>query len=299
MNPDLIAPTPTELFNRIRRIEIRTSRLVNDLFGGRYHSIFKGRGMSYVDTREYIPGDDVRNIHWTVTARLGHPYVKRFTEERELTIIIMVDVSGSLAFGTHGRFKEELAAELTALLSFAALHNNDKIGLMLFSDKVESYLAPRKSQRHALRLIRDVLNHPPKPARTDLTGALHYLNLVQKKRAIVFIISDFIDGNYEKALNITRQKHDTIGFVLQDPLETHWPDTGRLLIEDAETGDHGIVGPATVLTRTRLTNLLRKKREDRDRIFQRNNIDHVVFDTEKDYVRPLLRFFQERARRFR
>ncbi len=291
--------TPAELFNRIRRIEIRSSRLVNEIFGGRYHSVFKGRGMSYVDTREYIPGDDIRNIHWTVTARLGTPFVKRFTEERELTIVLAVDVSGSLAFGTKSRLKSELAAELVALLSFAALRNNDKIGLLLFSDQVESYLAPSKSKRHSLRIIRDVLNHPPRKAGTDLAGALTYLNCLQKKRAIVFVISDFLSEGYEQALGVTQKRHDTVAFALQDPLEMNWPDTGRLLLEDAETGEKGLVSPGNLLTRTRLTALLKKKIAARDRIFKQRNINHVVFQTDQDYVRPLLRFFQERARRFR
>lgn len=291
--------TPAELFNRIRRIEIRSSRLVNELFGGRYHSVFKGRGMSFVDTREYIPGDDIRNIHWPITARLGTPFVKRFTEERELTIVLAVDVSNSLAFGTKSRLKSELAAELVALLSFAALRNNDKIGLLLFSNTVESYLAPRKSKRHALRIIRDVLNHEPRSPGTDLTGALTYLNRIQKKKAVVFLISDFISEAYEQALSVTQKRHDTVAFVLQDPLETAWADIGRLLVEDAETSARGLIAPGRLISRTRLTSILKKRIEERDRIFKRRNVDHVVFETNKDYVQPLLRFFQERARRFR
>jgi uncharacterized protein (DUF58 family) len=299
VNTEATISTPAELFNRIRRIEIRSSRLVNELFGGRYHSVFKGRGMSYVDTREYIPGDDIRNIHWAVTARLNSPFVKRFTEERELTLLLAVDVSGSLAFGTKSRLKSELAAELVALLSFAALRNNDKIGLLLFSDRVESYLAPRKSKRHALRLIRDVLNHPPRAAGTDLPAALTYLNRLQKKKAVVFLISDFLSAGYEQALSVTQKRHDAVAFVLQDPIEAAWPKAGRLLLQDAESGERGLVAPTTLISRTRLSNLLRKKTEERDRIFKRRNVDHVIFETNKDYVRPLLRFFQERARRFR
>jgi uncharacterized protein (DUF58 family) len=294
-------PTPihSEVFNRIRRIEIRTSKLVNELFGGRYHSAFKGRGMAYVDTREYIPGDDVRNIHWTVTARLGHPFVKRFTEERELTILLAVDVSGSLSFGTKSRLKSELATELVSLVSFAALRNNDKIGLLLFSDKIESYIPPQKSKRHTLRLIRDVLNHPPQSTQTDLAGALAYLNRVQKRRAIVFVISDFLAPDYERQLSVTQKRHDTVSFVLQDPLETAWPKTGRLLLEDAETRETGLVAPARLITQTRLTARLKRLQDQRNRLFKKHGIDHVIFQTDRDYVRPLLQFFQERKRRFR
>lgn len=295
----LNTPSATELFGRIRRIEIRTSRLVNELFGGRYHSTFKGRGMEFVDTREYIPGDDVRNIHWNITARLGHPYVKRFTEERELTILIAVDVSRSHVFGTHSRLKSELAAELVSLLSFAALKNNDKIGLLLFSDEIENYVPPRKTKSHALRLIRDTLEFVPKRTGTNIAKALEYLNKVQKKRCIVFVISDFLDENFERALSVTHRRHDTIAFLLEDPMEESWPAVGRILIEDAEAGQLQLTQRGTKYFQEGYRRATRLKRMDRNRIFKKHGIDHVIFRTNQDYVKPLLLFFQERAKRFR
>lgn len=290
--------TPAEIFAKTRRIEIRTSRLVNELFGGRYHSTFKGRGVEFADVREYIPGDDVRTIHWNITARLGIPYIKRFTEERELTILIAVDVSGSTGFGTRQRLKSELAAELVSLLAFAALKNNDKVGLLLFSDKIESFTPPRKSKSHTLRLVRDVLGFVPKSTGTNLNAALQYLNRVQKKRAIVFLISDFLDSNFEKSLGITQRRHDTVGFVLEDSMEREWPNVGRMLLEDAETKNRGIA-PGSKTFRTLYSRAATARREARDKIFSKINLDRVVFQTNQDYVRPLLIFFQERAKRFR
>jgi len=290
--------TPAEIFAKTRRIEIRTSRLVNELFGGRYHSTFKGRGVEFTDVREYVPGDDVRSIHWNITARLGQPYIKRFTEERELTILIAVDVSASSAFGTRSRLKSELAAELVSLLAFAALKNSDKVGLLLFSDKIEEYLPPRKSKSHALRLVRDVLGFVPNSPRTDLNAALLYLNRVQKKRAIVFLVSDFIDSNYEKSLGITQRHHDTVAFVLEDPMESEWPKVGRLLLEDAEDRTRGMA-PGNKSFRALYSRASQTRREERDRIFSKSQLERVVFQTNHDYVRPLLLFFQQRAKKFR
>jgi len=291
-------PLPAEIFRKTRRIEIRTSRLVNELFGGRYHSTFKGRGVEFVDVREYVPGDDVRSIHWNITARLGQPYIKRFTEERELTILIAVDISGSHRFGTRGKLKSELAAELVSLLAFASLKNNDKVGLILFSDRIESFAPPRKSRSHALRLVRDVLGVTPEDRKTDIGAALQYLNGVQKKRAIVFVVSDFLDGGFEKNLRITQRRHDTIAFVLEDPMEQQWPAVGRIRLEDAETQQINL-SPANRMFRDLYARAAASQREARDRVFSKINLDRVVFRTDQDYVRPLLKFFQERAKRFR
>ncbi len=291
--------TAAELFGRIRKIEIRTSRLVNELFGGRYHSTFKGRGMEFHDVREYIPGDDIRNIHWNVTARLGHPYVKRFTEERELTIVMAVDVSRSTLFGTRSRLKSELAAELVALLSFAALKNNDKIGLLMFSDRVENYVPPRKTKSHTLRMIRDTLDFVPQHAGTNIGAALEYLNTIQKKRAIVFVISDFIGENYEKALSVTHRRHDTISFVLEDLMEENWPKVGRVLLEDAESRTLHLTQPGRTSFLDKYRHTARLAKLSRNQIFKKHGIDHVIFKTDQDYVKPLLSFFKERARRFR
>lgn len=290
--------TPAEIFSKTRRIEIRTSKLVNELFGGRYHSTFKGRGVEFSDVREYIPGDDIRSIHWNITARLGTPYIKRFTEERELTIMIAVDVSASQLFGTKSKFKSELAAELVSIITFAALKNNDKVGLLLFSDKIENYVPPRKSKSHALRMVRDVLSFVPKSTGTDLNAALQHLNRVQKKRAVVFIISDFLDSNYEKRLAITRRRHDTIAFALEDPMEQAWPPVGAVLIEDAETNARGLV-PGQNAFRSLYSRATQSRREQRDLIFSKINLDRVVFRTDRDYVKPLLLFFQERAKRLK
>lgn len=294
--------TPTnaaELVRRIRRIEIRSARLVNELFGGRYLSTFKGRGMEFTDVREYLPGDDIRNIHWNVTARMGHPYVKRFTEERELTIMIAVDVSKSNSFGTSIRLKSELAAELVALLAFSSLKNNDKVGLLLFSDAVESYIPPRKSRRHALRLVRDVLEFEPARAGTDLDAAMRYLNRVQKKRAIVFLVSDFLDDRFERALFNTNRRHDTIGFILEDPLEKRWTTGARVLVEDAESGERRWVKMGSDYLRKMYANQAAIRRAARDRIFAKIGVDKINFETGSDYVVPLMNFFKERARRWR
>jgi len=290
--------TPAEIFKKTRRIEIRTSRLVNELFGGKYHSTFKGRGMEFVDVREYLPGDDIRAIHWNITARLGHPYIKRFVEERELTILIAVDVSGSQRFGTRGRFKSELAAELVSLLSLAALKNNDKVGLLLFSDQIESYTPPRKRRSHALRLVRDVLSFEPKGTKTNLSKALQYLNRVQKKRAIVFIISDFLDSGFDKILGSTQRHHDTIAIALEDPMEQEWPKIGRILLEDSETA-HLAVAQFNEAGRALYKKKQDTQREARDYMFAKIKLDRVVLKTNQDYIRPLLYFFQDRTRRFR
>lgn len=290
---------PQEIVRKIRRIEIRTSRLVNELFGGRYHSTFKGRGMEFVDVREYVPGDDIRSIHWNVTARLGLPYIKRFTEERELTILIAVDVSASNAFGTRTRFKSELAAELVSLLAFASLQNNDKIGMLLFSDRIENYLPPRKSRKHVLRLVRDALECVPEGHGTDISAALQYLNRVQKKKAVVFVISDFLDAGYEKTLGITQRHHDTVALVVEDPMEKTWPAVGRILLEDAETHETAVSPYGRPPFRSLYERLSASDGEHRESVFSKLNLDHVILRTDQDYVKPLLVFFQERARRFR
>jgi len=287
-----------DIFAKTRRIEIRTSRLVNELFAGSYHSTFKGQGMEFLDVREYVAGDDIRAIHWGVTARLNHPYIKRFREERELTILIAVDMSHSHRFGTRNRYKSELTAEIVALLSFAALKNNDKVGLILFSDRVESYIPPRKTRSHALRLVRDALGFRPEGTGTDVAGALEYINRVQKRRAIVFVVSDFIDEGWERMLAITQKHHDTIVLAVEDPMERKWPDVGRLVVTDAETGQRGLTA-GTSLFRAAYDAKAAAARETRDRTFKRHKIDRVVFRTDQDYVRPLLTFFQERSRRKR
>jgi uncharacterized protein (DUF58 family) len=299
LSPTQNGTSPTEIFKRTRRIEIRTSRLVNELFAGQYHSSFKGRGVEFNDVREYIPGDDVRTIHWNLTAKLGHPFIKRFTEERELTIMIAVDISNSHAFGTARRAKAELAAELVSLISFSSLKNNDKVGLLLFSDQIEEYIPPRKSRSHALRLVRDTLTVTPQNPGTNIDQALQYLNRVQKKKAIVFLISDFLDSNFEKSLSITQRHHDTIAFVLSDPMEKKWPRINRLLIRDAETNQPMIVRGRGKLFQSAYEKTAAIERKNLGTLFKKIKMDHVYFDTEKDYVKPLISFFKERAQRYR
>src|SRR5262245_50832111 len=223
-----------EILKNVRRIEITAGRLVNEIFAGQYGSTFKGQGMEFAEVREYLPGDDVRGIDWNVTARMGHPFVKKFMEERELTVLFLVDTSASQRFGSRRQFKSELAAEITAVLAFSALRNNDKAGMLLFSDQVEKYIPPRKTRGHVLRLIREVLSFQPRHAGTSLEGALNYLNHVQRRRAVVFLLSDFLDQGYEKALRIAEKKHDVIAVPIMDGWEKKLPLGLRLLVEDAE-----------------------------------------------------------------
>ncbi len=291
--------SPSEILRRTQRIEIRTARLVNELFAGQYHSSFKGRGVEFHDVREYVPGDDVRTIHWALTAKMGQAYIKRFTEERELTIIIAVDISNSHAFGTVRRSKAELAAELVSLIAFSSLKNNDKVGLLLFSDQIEAYIPPRKSRSHALRLVRDVLTVQPKSAGTNINLALQHLNRIQKKKAIVFLLSDFIDQGFEQTLAITQRHHDTIAFVLSDPLEKKWPQVSRLLVQDAETGQRMILRGGRKDFKNVYEIAMASEKRKLTTFFRKIKMDHVFFATDKDYVKPLIAFFRERAMRFR
>ncbi len=225
-----------EILKQVRQIEIRTKGLVNQVFSGEYHSVFKGRGMEFSEVREYQFGDDIRNIDWNVTARFGHPFIKVFEEERELTVILMVDLSGSLNFGSADKTKQEVAAELSAILAFSALKNNDKVGLILFTDKIEKFVPPRKGNKHVLRIIRDVLSFEPEGKSTNLKGALEYMNNAIKKRSIVFLLSDFMDSDFEKILRVVGKRHDLIGIVLNDKREEEIPKVGVIRFTDAETG---------------------------------------------------------------
>jgi len=226
----------SEILKTIRRIEITTGRLVTEVFAGQYESVFKGRGMEFSEVREYQPGDDVRLIDWNVTARFGHPYIKKFVEERELTVMLLVDRSASGMFGTARRMKAEIAAEVCAVLAFSAMKNNDKVGLILFTDSIEKYIPPKKGRTHALRIIREALYGKPRGTGTDISAALKYLNDVVKKKCIVFVISDFIDRDYEKMLRITNKRHDMIAVEIADPGESRMPPAGLVSLQDAETG---------------------------------------------------------------
>ncbi|OGU54469.1 MAG: hypothetical protein A2V66_00880, partial [Ignavibacteria bacterium RBG_13_36_8] len=225
-----------ELLKQVRQIEIKTRGIVNEVFSGEYHSVFKGRGMEFSEVREYQIGDDIRSIDWNVTARFGHPYVKIFEEERELTVMLLVDMSGSLVFGTSEKTKQQIAAEISAILAFSAMKNNDKVGLILFTDQIEKFVPPKKGRSHVLRIIREVLSFEPHGNKTNIKGVLEYFNHAVKKRAIVFLISDFIDQGYDKILKIVGKKHDLIGINLKDPRERELPRSGLLKMRDAETG---------------------------------------------------------------
>lgn len=278
-----------EVLKNVRRLEITARRMVNDVFAGQYSSTFKGRGMEFAEVREYLPGDDVRTIDWNVTARLGHPYVKKFIEERELTVLFLLDQSASLSFGTRAHWKSERAAEITALLAFSALRNNDKVGLLLFTDRVERYIPPRKNRGHALRLIREVVSFNPVNKGTSLRVALEYLNRVQRRRAIVFLISDFLDQDYETPLRIAQRRHDVVAIPLLDSWEENPPRGVRLLLRDEESGAIQLTPPHSAW--------LTQRRESLRRQFRRWEMDSIFVDTETPYIQSFIRFFHERARR--
>jgi uncharacterized protein (DUF58 family) len=291
----------TELMNKIRRIEIRTRRLVNDSFAGEYHSIFKGRGVEFDEVRPYLPGDEVRSIDWNVTARMGQPYVKTYVEERELTVMLVVDASGSGDFASEGRFKRELAAELAAVLSFSATTNKDKVGLLIFTDKVELYIPPRQGRRHVLRLIRELLAFEPENSGTDIQMALDTVNQILKRRSIVFLISDFIEDpeRYSKPLFMSNRKHDVIAVDLHDPLETEIADVGVLALEDAESGDLVWLDTSDPAWRQLFARRTSQFEMDKRKALANAGVDCIQIRTDQDYVKALTLFFQKRNKRIR
>jgi len=290
-----------ELIRKIRRIEIRTRRLVNDSFAGEYHAIFKGRGMEFDEVRPYQPGDEVRDIDWNVTARTGDLFVKRFVEERELTVMLVVDASGSGQFGTVNRFKREIAAELAAVLAFSAITNNDKVGLLVFTDRVELFISPRKGRRHVLRLIRDLLAFEPEGRGTDLKLALNMVNRVLKRSSIVFLISDFLapPETYRSVLQISNRRHDVIAVNVTDPREEEWPKVGLLTLEDAETGQTQWVDTSSRHWRESFTERVNELTTARERVFRKAKVDRINITTDAEYVTPLTKFFERRVRRLR
>ncbi len=288
---------PKEILKKVKRIEIATRGLVNDVFSGEYHSVFKGRGMEFAEVREYQIGDDIRNIDWNVTARSGHPYVKVFDEERELTVMLLVDVSSSGNFGTTSQMKGEVAAELCAVLAFSAIKNNDKVGLMIFSDKIEKFIPPRKGKQHVLRVIREILYFKPEDSRTDLNVALEYLSRVIKRKSIVFLISDFLTENYEKSLQVANKKHDIIAIDIIDPREVEMPSVGLLELEDAETGETVMVDTSNPAIRGSFYSQSKEERETREKFFKSIGVDNININTDRSYVEPITKFFRMRARR--
>jgi uncharacterized protein (DUF58 family) len=287
-----------ELLKQVRQIEIRTRGLVNHVFSGEYHSVFKGRGMEFSEVREYQFGDDIRNIDWNVTARFGHPFIKIFNEERELTVILMVDLSGSLIFGTVEKTKQQVAAELSSILAFSALKNNDKVGLILFTDKVERFVAPRKGRKHVLRIIREVLSFEPTGKTTNLRTALEFMNGAIKKRSIVFLLSDFIDAGYEKIIKVISKKHDLVGIVLNDEKEKVIPKVGMIKFLDAETGEERWIDTNSKIFQKAMASNNWKNMERLKHLFRSSKIDNVEVHTAGDYVKPLVEFFKVREKRW-
>jgi uncharacterized protein (DUF58 family) len=290
-----------EILKKIRRLELKTRGAVADTFSGQYRSVFKGRGMNFDEVREYQPGDEVRTIDWNVTARFGEvrgdAYVKKFTEERELTVMLVVDVSASGEFGSIDRSKRELAAEVACLLAFSAIRNNDKVGLILFSDRVEHFIPPKKGRLHTLRLIRDVLFFEPKGVGTDAGEALRHLNRVQHRRAVVFFISDFQTSDYQRELAVTARRHDLIAVPIVDPREEELPNVGWLTLEDAETGEQIEVNTSDRNVRLGHVKQVQERAEARLREFRKRRIDTITLRTGEDYVPALRSFFRNRERR--
>ncbi len=295
---------PTEFLKKIQEIEIRTKNLVNTLFAGDYKSSFKGRGIEFLDVREYLPGDDVRTIDWKVTARFGKPYVKKYAEERELIVILVVDASGSERFGTRKQFKLEQAATIAATLAFSAVRNNDKVGLLFFTDKVEKFIPPRKGRFHVLRLIRDILYFTPEQKGTDPTLALEFLMHILKRRAIVFFISDFIGDGFQPdririPLGVAAKRHDLVALTINDPSEDNLPNIGLVELEDAETGEILTIDTRDKSLQDRYRLYRQQKYEERERLFKMMGIDHIDMKTSEDFSNKLHKFFQVRARRYR
>ena len=290
---------PREILKQVRLLEITTRGLVNDVFSGEYHSVFKGRGMSFAEVREYRYGDDIRGIDWNVTARTGSPHVKVFEEERELTLMLVVDVSASAHFGTRERMKSELAAELCGVLAFSAIKNNDKVGLILFSDRIERFVPPRKGRRHALRVLRELLFHPAEGKGTDIAGALEYLARVTRRRAVVFLVSDFLADGYERALSVAARRHDLVAVRVGDAREVAVPPMGFVEFEDPESGRRVVVNTSASVFQRRFGEGRAAARERVDEMFRRSKVDSIDATTGVPYERALRRFFEERGKRVR
>ena len=288
---------PREILKKVKRIEITTRGLVNEVLSGEYHSVFKGRGMEFSEVREYQFGDDIRTIDWNVSARMDHPYVKIYEEERELTVMLLVDVSSSGNFGTANQMKGEIAAELSAVLAFSAIKNNDKVGLIIFSDKIEKFISPRKGKQHVLRVIREILFFKPEDSQTNLNVALEFLIKVIRRRSIVFLISDFLTEDYEKALQITNKKHDVIAIDIIDPREVELPNIGFIELEDAETGETVLVDTSNAQVRSGFFSRSESNRLQREKFFKSIGVDNINIYTDQSYIKPITRFFRMRAKR--
>ena len=284
-----------ELLKKVRKIEIKTRKLSNNIFGGEYHSVFKGRGMTFSEVRKYQYGDDVRTIDWNVTARYREPYVKVFEEERELTLMLLVDISGSSNFGTRTKLKNEILTEIAATLAFSALNNNDKVGLVLFSNKIELFIAPKKGKIHILRIIRELLNYESTSLKTNITKALEFLSQVQKKKAIIFVLSDFIDSNYSKSVQLLSKKHDLTGVRIFDLFEKELQKSGLLFVNDAETGLKLWINSSSKKVRESYNLSYRKNADYFKNTFSKNGAGAIALSTNDEYVKTLLNYFKNRA----
>lgn len=289
---------PKEILRQIRRIEIKTGKLVNEVFSGQYSSVFKGRGMEFSEVREYVPGDDIRTVDWNVSARMGSMHVKKYVEERELTVIIMVDASASSYFGSVDKFKSEYAAEIAGLLAFSAIRNNDKVGMSIFTDTVEKFIMPKKGRQHILRLIREILYFKPLSRETHIEQALEHLNEVIRRKSIIFIISDFFDRGFEKALRITSRRHDCIPIVITDPREKLMPSAGFIELIDAETDRRVLIDTRRQGVINDHKVRIEAQNQRLTQIFNSMGLDHIELTVGRSYVDPLVRFFAKRAKRF-
>lgn len=287
-----------ELLKQVKQIEIKTRGVVNEVFSGEYHSVFKGRGMEFSEVREYQVGDDIRTIDWNVSARFGHPFIKIFEEERELTVMLLVDLSGSLVFGSVDKTKQQIAAELTAILAFSAMKNNDKVGLILFTDQIEKFVPPRKGKSHVLRIIREIISFEPQGNKTDIKGALEYFNLSVKKKSIAFLLSDFIDDGYEKILKVVSKKHDLVNIHLEDPREKELLKGGLIKFRDAETQEIRYLDTNNKNVQNHFQSKLRERELLQDKLFKKSRVDIIKINTSQSYVRPLIDFFKLREKRW-
>jgi len=288
----------SEILKKVRKIEIKTRGLSQQIFSGHYHSAFKGRGMAFSEVREYQYGDEIRSIDWNVTARFNHPYVKVFEEERELTVMLLIDVSGSNEFGTRKQFKEEIMTEIAAVLAFSAIHNNDKVGVIFFSDRIEKFIPPKKGTSHILRIIRELIDFKPQSQKTNLSEALRFLTNAIKKRCTAFILSDFIDSPFEKALHIASGKHDLVALRIFDPRETELPAVGILEVYEKESGQRLWVDASDSKTRKQYKEWWNNHIKNVEGIFTRCGVDTAAIRTDEDYVKPLLRLFGQRELRY-
>jgi len=286
-----------EIIKKVRRIEITTRRMVNDVFSGEYHSVFKGQGMEFDEVREYQPGDDIRAIDWNVTARMGAPYIKRFMEERELVVTFLLDVSASGRFGSTGKTKLDTAAEICAVLAFSAIQNHDKVGAIVFSDEVEKYIPPEKGRKHVLHLVREVLFYDPRRNRTNVATALEYLLRVSKRRGIVFIVSDFLSPDFSRPLAMAAKKHDVVAIWLNDPREEHLDAAGLVRVWDQEARIERVVDLGARSARERFASYVKRRNEETMAVFRRHGIDCVRIQTGENYIVPLSVFFKARSRR--